>query len=166
MNSLHQSSLCQTLRTLAQWTNQTIAKGYVSGLGILEETITDYTLNEIAVRHPEYIYTKKFSRKQEGCESGADWLWCIGSPGAWLPVLVQAKVVNPRTKQCHFLNYSTRHGKQCTIFLRYARTHQLLPLYCIYSLIEDNAIPQAMELEFVIRVKVRIGHAHLSFLST
>jgi hypothetical protein len=118
MDQLRQDSLCQTFRTLAQWANQSIAKGYASGLGILEETITDFTLNEIAIRHPEYIYTKKFSRKQEGCESGADWLWCIGSRDGWLPVLVQAKVINPITRRCHFLDYSTQHGRQGDIFLR------------------------------------------------
>ena len=146
MSSPSQDNLCQTLRTLTQWTNQAIAKGYVSGLGILEETITDFTLNEIAIRHSEYIYTKKFSRKQEGCESGADWLWCIGGPGAWLPILVQAKVVNPLTKRCHFLDYGTERGKQREILLRYARTHKLLPL-CIYSLIEENTMPEAMKLD-------------------
>jgi len=147
MSSLQQESLCQTLKELAQWTNRIIAKGYGSGLGILEETITDFTLNEIAFRHPEYIYTKKFSRKQEGCESGADWLWCIGSPGAWLSILVQAKIVNPKTKRCRFLDYGTTHGKQFAIFIKYARTHNLLPLYCIYSLIEDTIIPGAKALD-------------------
>lgn len=147
------NNICETLATLAQWTNQTIAKGYLSGLGILEETITDYTLNEIATLHPQNIYTKKFSRKQEGNESGADWLWCIGNPGNWLSVLVQAKIVNPKTKQCQFLNYATHHGKQSQLLLRYARTYKLLPLYCIYSLIDETTFPEAMQLDSLSHLK-------------
>lgn len=140
------SNLCETLTTLAQWTNEFIDKGYSTGLGILEETITNYVLIEIANRHSQNVYTKTFSRKQEGCESGADWLWCIGNPGEWLPILVQAKIVNPRTKQCHHLDYGTRYGKQGQLLVRYARTHKLLPLYCIYSLIDKETIPESMQI--------------------
>jgi hypothetical protein len=140
-----ESKLCETLTTLAEWTNEFIAKGFSTGLGILEETITNYILIEIASRHPQNIYTKTFSRKQEGCESGADWLWCIGNPGEWLPILVQAKIVNPRTKQCHYLDYGTSHGKQGQLLVRYARTHRLLPLYCIYSLIDEDTNQGSMQ---------------------
>jgi hypothetical protein len=146
-------TLCKTLTTLAQWTNNTIAKGYLTGLGILEETITDYTLNEVASLHSQNVFTKKFSKKQEGSESGADWLWCIGNPGEWLSILVQAKIVNPRTKQCHFLDYGTSHGKQSQLLLRYARKHKLLPLYCIYSFIDETTIPEAMSLDGLAHLK-------------
>jgi|GEM_PF-2096655 len=147
MGTFEHDNVCQTIKTITQWTNQTIAKGYISGLGILEETITDFILNEIAIRHSTYIFTKKFSRKQEGCESGADWLWCIGGPGAWLPILIQAKVINPVTKRCHYLDYSTRRGKQRSLLLRYARNHRLLPLYCIYSLVDKDITPEAIKLD-------------------
>jgi hypothetical protein len=143
MGNSKDNNLCDTLTALAQWTNQTIAKGHLTGLGILEETVTDYLLNEIAALHPQSVYTKKFSRKQEGRESGADWLWCIGNPGTWLPILVQAKIVNPKTKQCHYLDYKTKHGKQSQLLLKYARTHRFLPLYCIYSLIDQTTILEA-----------------------
>ncbi len=146
-------TLCKTLTTLTQWTNDTIAKGYLTGLGILEETITDYTLNEIASLHSQNVLTKKFSKKQEGNESGADWLWCIGNPGEWLSILVQAKIVNPRTKQCHYLDYGTRHGKQSQLLLRYARKHKLLPLYCIYSFIDETMLPEAMQLDGLSHLK-------------
>jgi hypothetical protein len=146
MSSFPQQSIYETLTTLALWTNDTISKGYLSGLGILEETITDYALNEIAALHSQNVYTKKFSKKQEGNESGADWLWCIGNPGHWLPILVQAKIVSPRTKQCHYLDYGTSYGKQGQLLIKYARTHKLLPLYCIYSLIEPDTIPEAMQM--------------------
>jgi hypothetical protein len=152
MSSVNYEGLCQTFGELTHWTNQSIAKGFVSGLGILEESITDFTLNEIAFRHREHVYTKKFSRKQEGCESGADWLWCIGGPGAWLSLLVQAKVVNPLTKRCHFLGYSTPRGKQCDALLKYARTNRLFPVYCIYSLIEEDTRPEAMALKSLSRL--------------
>ena len=144
-----ENNLCETLTILAQWTNEIIAKGHLTGLGILEETITNYIfyiLIETESRHSQHVYTKQFSRKQEGSESGADWLWCIGNPGEWLPILIQAKIVNPRTKQCHHLNYGTRHGKQGQLLVRYARTNRLLPLYCIYSLIDKDTNPFNLQL--------------------
>lgn len=153
MGNLSESNLCETLTTLAQWTNEFIAKGYQTGLGILEETITNYILIETANRHSQNIFTKTFSRKQEGCESGADWLWCIGNPGEWLPILIQAKIVNPRTKQCHYLDYGTHYGKQGQLLIRYARTHRLLPLYCIYSLIDKDTNPESRQINTFSQLK-------------
>lgn len=131
--------LCATFQECTLWTNNIIEDSLSSRLGILEETITDVNLITIARRHSEFILTKKFSRREEGSQSGADWLWCIGEPGAWLSLLVQAKVVNPATSTCHFLNY--RSGEQCKLLLNFARRYRLLPLYCLYSNITDGLYP-------------------------
>jgi hypothetical protein len=131
--------LCATFQECTLWTNNIIEDGLSSRLGILEETITDINLITIARRHSDFILTKKFSRREEGSQSGADWLWCIGEPGAWLSLVVQAKVVNPATSTCHFLNY--RSGEQCKLLLNFARRYRLLPLYCLYSNITDGLYP-------------------------
>jgi hypothetical protein len=133
--------LCQALHEQAFWTNRMIHSGYSSRLGILEETITDVNLLEIASRFSTYMLTRKYTRREEGSTSGADWLWCIGEPGSWISLLVQAKIIHPSTKKCHHLNYTTKHGSQCTVLTNYARTHKLLPMYCIYSYIDSSLHP-------------------------
>jgi hypothetical protein len=140
--SLHELHTTFQERTI--WTNSIIEGGFSSRLGVLEETITDVNLIEISRRHSTYVLTKKFSRREEGSESGADWLWCIGEPGAWFPFLVQAKVVNPNTSTCHALNY--RAGEQRRLLLDFSRRYRLFPLYCVYSQIPDNLFPLSKSL--------------------
>lgn len=123
--------LCETFAERATWTGQIIESGYSTRLGVLEETITDVNLIEIGRRHPNHVLIKKYSRREEGSSSGADWLWSIGEPGSWISVLIQAKIVNPNTGTCRYLNY--KDGSQRSTLLRYARRHRLLPLYCIYA---------------------------------
>lgn len=117
-----------------------ISNGLSSRLLIMEETITEVNLIELATKHKDYIFTKKFTRREEGARSGADWLWLIGEPGSWLPLLIQAKIVNPKTGTCHYLNYNK--GKQRSLLLQYSRRHSFLPYYCIYSLIPDKYVPK------------------------
>ena len=115
------SDLCQTFSERADWTNRIIGGGLSTRLGVLEEKITDVNLITIQDRHPNHVLTRKFSRKEEGSSSGADWLWCIGEPGSWLLLLVQAKIVNPKTGTCHYLNY--KKGKQRSLLKQYAKRH-------------------------------------------
>ena len=136
---LSHSELCQTFRDRATWTHAVIERGLSTRLGILEETITDVNLIEITSRHSEFILTQKYSRREEGSKSGADWLWCIGEPGTWLSLLVQAKIVNPFTGTCRYLDY--RNGKQRSLLLAFARRHRLLPTYCVYSHIPEGYTP-------------------------
>lgn len=133
------SDLCQTLSDRAKWTNDIIAKGWTKSLPVLEETITDVNLLEIAAKHDKHVLTKKFNRREEGARSGADWLWCIGEPGSWFCVLIQAKIVNSSTGTCRQLNY--RGGIQCQLLKSYSKKHGFLPLYCIYNHIPNGYAP-------------------------
>lgn len=136
--------LCETFQECTLWTNSIIEDGYSSRLGILEETLTNINLVMIARKHSDFILTKKFSTKEEGSKSGADWLWCIGEPGAWFSLLVQAKVVNPVTSACHLLNY--RSGEQRRLLINFARRYRLFPIYCLYSRITDSIYPPSKSL--------------------
>lgn len=138
---LNVDEVSQTLRKQAHFTNDLIGQGYSSRLGVLEETITDINLLAIAKEHEEYIYTRKFTKREEGARSGADWLWCIGEPGSWLLLLVQAKIINPSTGKCHHLDY--RNGQQRTLLLNYARKLSAVPIYAIYSHIPNGYEPAA-----------------------
>lgn len=133
--------LCETLKRRALYTHKLIGQGLSSGLGVLEETITDVNLLEIETAHDGYVYTKKFSKRQEGAESGADWLWCIGQPGSWLNLLVQAKIVSPFTGTCRYLDYRGGGGRQRSLLLKFARMTKSVPLYVVYCHIPKGYEP-------------------------
>jgi hypothetical protein len=133
------NELYNTLSERAHWTNNIIKKSSILGLGVLEETLTDIHLITLADLYSENIITKKFSRREEGSKSGADWLWIIGEPGSWLPLLIQAKIINPKTGNCQHFNY--KNGEQRRKLLIYARNNHFVPAYCIYSYIPNDFIP-------------------------
>lgn len=134
MDSLYEFGMF--LNNRAHWTQNFIKKSMVLGLGAMEETITDINLFSIADKYPDNIITKKFSRREEGKKSGADWLWIIGEPGSWIPLLIQAKIINPHTRKCFHLDY--KRGEQRERLLYYARQHGYVPLYCIYSYVPTD----------------------------
>lgn len=136
---LSTNDLCRTLQERAKWTDRSIKHGLSTRLGLMEETITDINLLEVAMQHEDYVFTKKFSRRQEGSVSGADWLWCIGEPGAWLLLLVQAKIISPKTGKCNYLNY--RRGSQRSLLLKYARKIRAMPIYVVYAHIPTGYEP-------------------------
>ena len=137
MDSLYEFGLF--LNSRAHWTQNFIYRSNVLRLGILEETITDMHLFSIADKYANNVITRKFNRREEGSQSGADWLWIIGEPGSWLPLLIQAKVINLKTQKCQHFDY--KNGEQRKRLLKYARLHGCLPLYCIYSYIPPDFIP-------------------------
>ena len=137
MDSLYEFGLF--LNSRAHWTQNFIYRSNVLRLGILEETITDMHLFSIADKYANNVITRKFNRREEGSQSGADWLWIIGEPGSWLPLLIQAKVINLKTQNCQHFDY--KNGEQRKRLLKYARLHGCLPLYCIYSYIPPDFIP-------------------------
>lgn len=137
MESLYDFGLF--LNSRAHWTQNFILHSNVLHLGILEETITDMHLFSVADKYGENVITRKFNRREEGAQSGADWLWIVGEPGSWLPLLIQAKVINPKTQNCQHFDY--KKGEQRRRLLQYARQHYYLPLYCIYGYIPSDFIP-------------------------
>lgn len=62
-----------------------------------------------------------------------------------MPLLIQAKIINPKTGTCHYLNH--RQGKQKSLLLEYSRRHNFLPYYCIYSRIPEDFCPALKNIE-------------------
>lgn len=136
---LTHEDLFKTFSQRADWTSDIIDQGFATRMGVAEETITDCNLLEIQGRHAKHISSYKFSRREEGATSGADWLWFFGEPGCWICLLVQAKIINPVTGNCHYLDY--KKGEQRRKLLAYARRHRFVPRYCIYSRISPTFQP-------------------------
>jgi hypothetical protein len=113
-----------------------VGKAGYTGLGIQEETLTDLLLNTVQYEHKENFATRKFTKKEEGNISGADWLWCIGEPGSWITFAVQAKITNINTGRVNFLHY--RDGEQYSLLINFAKQFRLIPKYSIYAKIDGG----------------------------
>jgi hypothetical protein len=130
--------LCTSLIGLAEWTRRVLRNGYRAGIYVGEESLTDFALIKVANRNPRYVRTRKFTRTQEGQRTGADWLWLFGSENeAWMPLLVQAKVMHPGQRPRAMLSY--RNGLQNRLLLEFALEYRLFPAYCIYNPVTDEA---------------------------
>ena len=124
-------NICQTFSEQAQRIASEIKQAESTGLGILEETLSDITINRIQFEHEEKFLTKKFTRKEEGNITGADWLWCIREPGSWITFAVQAKIANIHTGQVNYLHY--RHEEQYQLLVNFSRHFGFIPKYAIFS---------------------------------
>jgi hypothetical protein len=105
-------------------------------LGVQEETITDILLNGIQSENEANFFTRKFSHKEEGNITGADWLWCIGEPGSWITFAVQAKIANMKTGRINFLHY--RGGRQYTQLVSFSRRFRFIPKYSFYAKVDEK----------------------------
>ena len=120
----------------AHFVQRQMQRGDSTRLGIREETLTDIVINAIASDHGDCVYTKKFTHKQENSLSGADWLWCVGEPGAWISFAVQAKIESRKTKGINYLHYG--RGQQYNRLINFGRAFRIIPKYSLFSVVEEN----------------------------
>jgi hypothetical protein len=133
-------TLCDTFRSRALWTWDTLAKGRSVDCQIGEETLTDLNILELKTRHSSEIYSRTFTKPEEGL-NGADWEWWFtGSSRKWIGFRVQAKVIDIRKDTFTHLHYykkdkdKIRHY-QCDSLIKNAlqEPYPRIPLYCLYS---------------------------------
>lgn len=130
--TLTAQQLCDVFRDRAAAVHDLVTFSYSNGLGVSEESITDTLLVEMRRRlPPNHVVTRKFTKHEESSFSGADWLWVIGRPGRWLPILVQAKLARPGEANLKHLHY--KKGAQRQTLVQYARREGCVPLYVIFT---------------------------------
>ena len=88
---MENTNICHTISEMALRVAKEVDIAGYTGLGIHEETLSDLVLNRIRYEYADNFLTRKFTRKEEGSVTGADWLWCIGEPGSWITFAVQRK---------------------------------------------------------------------------
>jgi hypothetical protein len=137
-------NICDTFREQAQRVAKEVDTAGYTGLGIQEETISDLLLNQIQFDHQENFLTRKFTKKEEGNITGADWLWCLGEPGFWITFAVQAKIVNTDTGRINYLHY--RNGEQYDLLINFCRQFRFVPKYSIYGNINNESDILAKEI--------------------
>lgn len=133
---MENNDICNTISEVALEIAKEVGIAGYTGLGIHEETLSDLILNRIRYEFTDNFLTRKFTRKEEGSITGADWLWCIGEPGSWITFAVQAKIVNIDTGKVNYLHY--RKGEQHDLLINFCRQFKFIPKYSIYSKIDDG----------------------------
>jgi len=123
-------TICETFKNQASRISKEIARANYTGLGIQEETLSELLLNRIQFEHDENFITRKFTKKEEGNITGADWLWCIGEPGSWITFAVQAKIVSPATERVNYLHY--RKGEQYNLLINFCKQFRFIPKYSVF----------------------------------
>lgn len=132
-------SLCGDFIAKAIQTWNRIKYSELWGLGILEESITDFNLLDLQIRHPQEIVTQKFPKPREAKE-GADWEWWLGSEVFWLGLRVQAKILSPQKLRYLHLGYKNIYGRQIELLINHSFKNQYpkIPVYVFYNYWDVN----------------------------
>lgn len=127
-------SLCHDFIAQSSDTWFRISNGRLTGIHISEESITDYNLLTLQMKHPHHIFTQKFTKYMESTQ-GADWEWWLGSKAGWLGLRVQAKKLNSRTLQYTGLDHTNQYGRQIDLLINHSMSKHppRIPVYVLYN---------------------------------
>ena len=100
---------------------------------ISEESITDFSLLELQVKHPYEIKTQKITKRREA-RIGTDWEWWLTSGGSWLGLRVQAKKISPASLSYQNIDKKTKHGRQIELLIKHSKSQlPMIPIYVFYN---------------------------------
>jgi hypothetical protein len=135
--------LCKTFMQLAIYTWTQIRRSRSVNYQLKEETLTDMIILELKRRFSSQIFTKEFTKPQEGV-NGADWEWWFNSGSQWIGFRVQAKIINSNSNEFEHLHYRNRNTGiyQCDKLIQNALAQPIprIPLYCLYLQTPDLSL--------------------------
>ena len=110
-----------------------------------EETITDTVLLDLGTHHPKELKIIPFNKHEEG-KTGADWEWCFYdlSEQTYLPMLVQAKLLDDQEKRYSHINRTIGSTgiRQIDRLLETSRKRGVPAIYVFYNHLSDiNRVP-------------------------
>jgi len=135
-------SICTVFKNISHDVWQSIEKTKRQGRTSKEEAITEERVFSSLFELPQgQVKTIEYSKPKEGRE-GADWEWIfIAKDLSTFSIRVQAKVINPKNNEFNELHYKTKHrGFQSDLLISQAKSNHALPLYCLYSYFEADAV--------------------------
>src|ERR1700733_5228617 len=93
---LRSDPLCDTFVVMARkiWNELGVARNL--GINRGEETVTDNFLLDVQTAHPMEVATFQFKKPEEAI-TGADWEWWLTDGRKWVGLLIQAKILNPKS---------------------------------------------------------------------
>jgi len=119
-----------------------------------EESLTDFLLWQIS--QLPFVKYRKFSKREEGQQTGADWEWWFVDRYHALGLRVQAKRLRQNGKEnFRLLAHKTRHGYQIEMLINSSKKKNLLPFYVFYW-------PGTMK----VRCRLNRGREEGAFLTT
>lgn len=129
--------LCQDFLDLAKRTWNDLGYAAQAGHSLAEESITDYLLLDLKRRAPTRVSVRKFSRREEGRTTGADWEWWFVQGSRGFGMRVQAKRLNTVSQRYDTLDHVVRRTRQRQVNLlirdAQAASPPLYPLYFFYN---------------------------------
>ena len=96
-----------------------------------EQTITDFFVDDISTRYRSHAY--KFSQKDEGKKSGADFYWIIITDQGVFQFLIQAKKAESQFPYLSKSKALYNDDKQIDMLIGYAEQFNCIPFYFLYS---------------------------------
>lgn len=135
--------LCETFKDLACMNWLIIRQSRLVGFQLKEESLTDFNVLNLKLRHPE-VETTTFSKWDEGL-NGADWEWWFtDGAGRWIGFRVQAKVLDICTGNFEHLYYQKDKSSlsQCDKLIAAAASDTAYPCYPLYAFyVHDEDLP-------------------------
>jgi len=137
-------TLCNTFKRLSFETWDTIQRGRSVNYQMKEETLTDYNMLELKLRHSSQIRTRVFTKPEEGI-NGADWEWWFkGNSNKWIGFRIQAKILNIQSEEFEHLHYQTRstgvYQSDKLINNALGQLIPRIPLYCLFLQTDNNSL--------------------------
>lgn len=102
------------------------------GISRGEETVTDDLLLDVQNARPTEVTTFQFNKWEEG-KTGADWEWWLTDGNAWLGLLIQAKILHPKSNLYSKIKHKVRGRRQIDILIEQARRKGIPALYFFYN---------------------------------
>ena len=128
-------TICEDFVDQAHTAWNWIRYSILTRIPISEESITDFSLLNLGLKHPHEIITRKINRRQESVE-GADWEWWLTDERSWLGLLVQAKKIGSRRLEYRGIGKTDKNGRmQIDVLIQSAlqSVPKRIPLYVFYN---------------------------------
>jgi hypothetical protein len=126
-----QLPLCIALRQLETITWSELKAGYDCRQRLDEESLTSYHLMRLATAVPAIVLEKHYRGRE--ARTGADWEWWVGSPGAYIGLRVQAKILNAASLEYASLYSSRKNALVQVDKLIDGATNAPQPLFPVYA---------------------------------
>ncbi|RWF74739.1 MAG: hypothetical protein EOS26_15920 [Mesorhizobium sp.] len=102
------------------------------GISRGEETITENFLLDVQLAHPAEVSTFQ-SNKREEAVTGADWEWWLTDGRQWLGLLIQAKILNPRSNLYSAIKHKVAGRPQIDNLINQAALKGIPAFYFFYN---------------------------------
>ena len=129
---LRSDPLCGTFIAMARKVWNQLGAARSLGIKRGEETVTDDFLLHVQLAHPTEVMTFQFNKREEAI-TGADWEWWLTDGRKWVGLLIQAKILNPKSNLYSAIKHSVRGRPQIDIILEQASHKNIPALYFFYN---------------------------------